>query len=215
MVDGLPFGRSWLRPPHDRPHIELPPRKRIRVTSEAEDDDEEEQILLDRVPPFYSVPKIPRVIDLGQDQYYDDDDDDDLQDYEEYHSDSSSVSNSSPHARFHIGDELEESEMDDYSDEEEDDEDLERELQLLRQEAGADVKSLETDDSSSSQYDEGDDETDDQHDAFDPNLIFNSTREAPGPFSMATQSSAAPIAKDYSNVPVEILMTVFQTAFPN
>ncbi|KAL7957849.1 hypothetical protein V8C34DRAFT_169495 [Trichoderma compactum] len=213
LVDGLPFGRAWRRPPHDRPHIQLPPRKRIRVFSEAEDDEEEEQFAPGRPHPFYAVPKMPRVIDLKQDQYYDEDDDDDdedLHDYGDFQDGSSSVPSSSPDARFHGGDELEESEVDDYSDEEDDEEDLQRELQLLREEAGADVNSLPAENSNSSQYDEGDDETDDP---FDPNLIFNPSREA-RPLSMATQSSAAPTAKDYTNVPVEILMTVFQTAFP-
>ncbi|KAL6690921.1 hypothetical protein J3F84DRAFT_387863 [Trichoderma pleuroticola] len=221
LVDGLPFGRSWRRPPHDRPHIELPPRKRIRVFSEAEDDDEEEQIAPGRPPPFYAIPKMPRVIDLEQDHYYDDDDEDDdedVHDNDEFHNDSSSVPSSSPDARFHVGDELEESEMDDYSDKDEDkdedEEDLQRELQLLREEAGADINSLQADDANSSQYDEEDDETDDQHDAFDLGRCFHPSRGAPGPFNMATRSSAAPAAKDYTNVPVEILMTVFQTAFP-
>lgn len=218
LVDGLPFGRAWRRPPHDRPHIELPPRKRIRVFSG--DDDEEEEIAPGRQPPFYSIPKVPRVIDLNQDQYYDDeddedeDDDEDLDDYEEYDNGSSSVSDNPPPGIRRVEDIL--AEMDEYTDSEEEDEDLERELQLLREEAGVDINSLETDNSNSSQYEEGDDETDDLHDPRDLNLgrYLDPLGKVPSPFRRATPSSAAPAAKDYTNVPVEILITVFQTAFP-
>ncbi|KAL9479532.1 hypothetical protein ACSS6W_004318 [Trichoderma asperelloides] len=51
LIDGLAFGRSWLRTPRDRPHIDLPPRKRVRFSNEVEDDDEEqEQLLLEALP---------------------------------------------------------------------------------------------------------------------------------------------------------------------
>jgi hypothetical protein len=42
LVDGIAFGRPWLRTPHDRPAITLPPRKRARITYDPEDDDYEE-----------------------------------------------------------------------------------------------------------------------------------------------------------------------------
>ncbi|EEY16035.1 conserved hypothetical protein [Verticillium alfalfae VaMs.102] len=38
LVDGLAFGRPWLRTPRDRPQVELPPRKRARLTWESDDD---------------------------------------------------------------------------------------------------------------------------------------------------------------------------------
>ena len=31
LVDGLAYGRPWLRAPRDRPPVELPPRKRVRT----------------------------------------------------------------------------------------------------------------------------------------------------------------------------------------
>jgi hypothetical protein len=31
LVDGLAFGRPWLRAPRDRPSLELPPRKKARI----------------------------------------------------------------------------------------------------------------------------------------------------------------------------------------
>lgn len=42
LVDGLPFGRPWLRAPRDRPALDLPPRKRARITYDSDDDDEDE-----------------------------------------------------------------------------------------------------------------------------------------------------------------------------
>ena len=44
LVDGVAFGRPWLKAPVNRPAIDLPPRKRARITydSDEEYDDEEE-----------------------------------------------------------------------------------------------------------------------------------------------------------------------------
>lgn len=42
LIDGLAFGRPWLRVPRDRPALELPPRKRARITYDSDDDDEDE-----------------------------------------------------------------------------------------------------------------------------------------------------------------------------
>ncbi|WQF88256.1 hypothetical protein CDEST_13270 [Colletotrichum destructivum] len=42
LVDGLAFGRSWLRPPRDRPAVTLPPRKKARITYGSDDDGEED-----------------------------------------------------------------------------------------------------------------------------------------------------------------------------
>ncbi|KAL7933096.1 hypothetical protein V8C35DRAFT_59599 [Trichoderma chlorosporum] len=218
LVDGLPFGRSWLRTPRDRPHIELPPRKRIRVSYEAEDKDEDEEPLFLGASRAsrYEIPNNARIVDLNQDHYYDDEDD--LQDYEEYHDDSSSMSDASPQTRPHIEDRSEESEIDDFTDEEEDDEDLETELRLLREEAGAEFNDLQTGHATSSHSDEEDvetdEETDDEYNTIGANLNLKSAREARSPFSMGTGSSVAPVVKDHTNIPVEILMTVFQAAFP-
>ncbi|KYK54040.1 hypothetical protein DCS_05994 [Drechmeria coniospora] len=42
LVDGLAFGRPWLRTPRDRPAVDLPPRKRLRTAlghrADADDD---------------------------------------------------------------------------------------------------------------------------------------------------------------------------------
>ncbi|KAH6707060.1 hypothetical protein EV126DRAFT_410706 [Verticillium dahliae] len=38
LVDGLAFGRPWLRTPRDRPQVQLPPRKRARLTWDSDDD---------------------------------------------------------------------------------------------------------------------------------------------------------------------------------
>ncbi|OLN87037.1 hypothetical protein CCHL11_06457 [Colletotrichum chlorophyti] len=40
LVDGLAFGRPWLRAPRDRPAIPLPPRKKARIDYSSEDDEE-------------------------------------------------------------------------------------------------------------------------------------------------------------------------------
>ncbi|KAF4582269.1 transcription factor atf21 [Ophiocordyceps camponoti-floridani] len=50
LVDGLVFGRPWLRTPRDRPALDLPPRKRVRTSLEYEDDDEGQQRLLTQGP---------------------------------------------------------------------------------------------------------------------------------------------------------------------
>lgn len=42
LVDGIAFGRPWLHLPGDRPALELPPRKRARITYGDEDDDDDE-----------------------------------------------------------------------------------------------------------------------------------------------------------------------------
>lgn len=45
LVDGLAFGRPWLRAPRDRPTLELPPLKRARIG--RQEIDEPEQLLLE------------------------------------------------------------------------------------------------------------------------------------------------------------------------
>ncbi|EGX87690.1 hypothetical protein CCM_09651 [Cordyceps militaris CM01] len=41
LVDGIAFGRPWLHLPGDRPALELPPRKRARITYGDEDEDDD------------------------------------------------------------------------------------------------------------------------------------------------------------------------------
>ncbi|KAJ4154814.1 hypothetical protein LMH87_000090 [Akanthomyces muscarius] len=41
LVDGIAFGRPWLHLPGDRPALELPPRKRARITYDDDDDDDD------------------------------------------------------------------------------------------------------------------------------------------------------------------------------
>ncbi|KAK1633962.1 hypothetical protein BDP81DRAFT_473543 [Colletotrichum phormii] len=40
LVDGLAFGRPWLRAPRDRPTVALPPRKKARITYTSEDEED-------------------------------------------------------------------------------------------------------------------------------------------------------------------------------
>ncbi|KAF0640900.1 hypothetical protein FPSE5266_08289 [Fusarium pseudograminearum] len=42
LIDGLAFGRPWLRAPRDRPALDLPPRKRARITHEEEFEEEQD-----------------------------------------------------------------------------------------------------------------------------------------------------------------------------
>ncbi|KAF4946584.1 hypothetical protein FSARC_14172 [Fusarium sarcochroum] len=72
LIDGLAFGRPWLRQPRDRPALDLPPRKRARITHEEELDDDDasyaddevqsEQLLLeDSAPPEMDEPSSVRL----------------------------------------------------------------------------------------------------------------------------------------------------------
>ncbi|RFU74617.1 hypothetical protein TARUN_7631 [Trichoderma arundinaceum] len=201
LVDGLAFGRSWVRAPRDRPQIELPPRKRVRITYDAEDDDEEqEQFLLE-------ASRSSRPEDLRSVRILDhhNDDEDDSQDYEDHPDDSTSMSEASPDRRPRIEDDSEEGEMDDYTDEEGNDGDLETELRLLREDAGSD-------DYDSHEEDDGDAEDEDTPDA---NLISTSTAEALMPSHMMPDTSIASTAiEPFSHVPVPALIQVFRPAFP-
>ncbi|KAK1982263.1 hypothetical protein LZ30DRAFT_590909 [Colletotrichum cereale] len=40
LVDGLAFGRPWLRAPRDRPAVTLPPRKKARIACSSEDEED-------------------------------------------------------------------------------------------------------------------------------------------------------------------------------
>ncbi|KAF5486887.1 hypothetical protein CGCS363_v013736 [Colletotrichum siamense] len=40
LVDGLAYGRSWLKAPRDRPNVALPPRKKARITYSSDDEND-------------------------------------------------------------------------------------------------------------------------------------------------------------------------------
>lgn len=99
LIDGLAFGRPWLRAPRDRPALDLPPRKRARITHEEEldeDDDDgsyadeenqSEQLLLeDSEAPEMGEPGSVRmrVRFMDSDQLEDEDEDEDLEDENEF-----------------------------------------------------------------------------------------------------------------------------------
>lgn len=130
LVDGLPFGRPWLRPPRDRPTLDLPPRKRARLTYNEEEDDDFED---------------------GADEYMDESSDEQLllEGPEEAEKDPSSVGiqtlfenadqDSDSENEDDNVDELAGIEGDDSSSEDEDEEaaDLEDELRLLQEDNAA------------------------------------------------------------------------------
>lgn len=199
LIDGLAFGRSWLRTPRDRPHIDLPPRKRVRLSNEDEDEDEEqEQLLLDTLPSSrYGIPKnVRNIFDEDSDEDDDDDDDNDDEMYQGYPI---------------LDKYLEDSDMDD-DDEDGDDEDLEEELRLLRQDDAPvsggrlprDLRNigrcldplgkvkLDTDTESEVEEDGGDD-------------ISDVSGSFPGDDAIA--------ARGYTGVPIDMLVAVFRLTF--
>ncbi|OAA34609.1 hypothetical protein NOR_08367 [Metarhizium rileyi] len=50
LVDGLAFGRPWMRTPRDRPSFELPPRKKARIEYQEMAEPDPEQLLLEGPP---------------------------------------------------------------------------------------------------------------------------------------------------------------------
>ncbi|KAF9769032.1 hypothetical protein IL306_013588 [Fusarium sp. DS 682] len=96
LIDGLAFGRPWLRAPRDRPALDLPPRKRARITHEEEldevedddgsytdEEDQSEQLLLeDSVPPEMEEPGSVRLRArfVDSDQLEEEEDDEELDD---------------------------------------------------------------------------------------------------------------------------------------
>ncbi|KAJ4267218.1 hypothetical protein NW762_003319 [Fusarium torreyae] len=89
LIDGLAFGRPWLRQPRDRPALDLPPRKRARISHEEELDEDDvsyvdeevlpEQLLLeDSAPPEVDEPSSVRLrarfVDIDQLDESDDED---------------------------------------------------------------------------------------------------------------------------------------------
>ncbi|RFN49146.1 srp40-suppressor of mutant ac40 of rna polymerase i and iii [Fusarium flagelliforme] len=133
LIDGLAFGRPWLRAPRDRPALDLPPRKRARITHEEEEDDDSyadeeaasEQLLLegsssteDREEPD-SVRLRARFVDTDQLGEEDEEMDDDT-DFQLAHDQLAEP-------------EVEEDEDSETSDEDEPDADLADELKLLQE----------------------------------------------------------------------------------
>ncbi|PTB74953.1 hypothetical protein M440DRAFT_1336521 [Trichoderma longibrachiatum ATCC 18648] len=219
LVDGLAFGRSWIRAPHDRPHVELPPRKRIRVNYEDEDDDEEEE---EQEPFLIGAPRSSRD-DRHQNFRTKNSWEGSLasQLYEQYLNESSASGSVSEENE--LEDDIDdEDEIEDYTDEEDEDEaedgDLETELQLLREEAAADVSNYAQRYSDSFRDDMRHSGARGYSGAFDRNLTLNSASQGPDSPSlysgMFSTSFTPSTAHGYASVPVEVLITVFQTAFP-
>ncbi|KAM0353018.1 hypothetical protein ACHAPU_001904 [Fusarium lateritium] len=140
LIDGLAFGRPWLRAPRDRPTLDLPPRKRARITNEeeideddgsyADEDAQSEQLLLeDSIPSEVnqsgSVRLRARFIDV--DQLEEEDDDDELDEDTNFQSAGNVILE---HPTDDNDDEEEGSEI---SDEDELDVDLLDELRLLQE----------------------------------------------------------------------------------
>ncbi|KAF5019544.1 hypothetical protein F66182_8437 [Fusarium sp. NRRL 66182] len=92
LIDGIAFGRPWLKVPRDRPSIDLPPRKRARITYEEELDEDDnldasrvalpDQLLLqDTAGPLTNEAGNvrPRVRFVDDEELDDDDDNSDFQ----------------------------------------------------------------------------------------------------------------------------------------
>ncbi|RSL97180.1 hypothetical protein CEP52_011051 [Fusarium oligoseptatum] len=135
LIDGLAFGRPWLRQPRDRPSLDLPPRKRARITHEeeldeqddsyAEEEDQSEQLLLEdsashAVDEPGSVTVRARFIDIDPTVGFEEDEiDNDDRDF---------IPTRNVEAEPAMDDEV-----DEISDEEEPDVDLTEELRLLQE----------------------------------------------------------------------------------
>ena len=79
LVDGLAFGRPLLRQPADRPSINIPPRKRRRITcNEDEEDDEGFKALMDKEADDFEDENVKQLV-LHAD--FDDDDEEDDEDF--------------------------------------------------------------------------------------------------------------------------------------
>ncbi|KAF4437639.1 SRP40-suppressor of mutant AC40 of RNA polymerase I and III [Fusarium acutatum] len=140
LIDGLAFGRPWLRAPRDRPALDLPPRKRARITHEeefdeddndgsyVEEEDQSEQLLLeDSVAPETEEPGSVRmrVRFMDSDQLEEENEDEDLDDENDFQ----------PIEEVHAESAVDEEDEDDAesSDEDDLDADLSDELRLLRE----------------------------------------------------------------------------------
>ncbi|KAF5973849.1 hypothetical protein FBULB1_8080 [Fusarium bulbicola] len=140
LIDGLAFGRPWLRAPRDRPALDLPPRKRARITHEEEldeddnddpyvdEEDQSEQLLLeDSVAPETEEPGSVRlrVRFLDSDQVEEENEDENLDDENDFQ----------PIEEVHAEPAVDEEDDDDAesSDEDDLDADLSDELRLLQE----------------------------------------------------------------------------------
>ncbi|KAF5555397.1 SRP40-suppressor of mutant AC40 of RNA polymerase I III [Fusarium mexicanum] len=140
LIDGLAFGRPWLRAPRDRPALDLPPRKRARITHEEEldeddndgsyvdEEDQSEQLLLeDSVTPETEEPGSVRlrVRFLDSDQLEEENEDENLDDESDFQ----------PIEEVHAESAVDEEDDDDAesSDEDDLDADLSDELRLLQE----------------------------------------------------------------------------------
>ncbi|KAF5639603.1 hypothetical protein F25303_7398 [Fusarium sp. NRRL 25303] len=140
LIDGLAFGRPWLRAPRDRPALDLPPRKRARIMHEEEldeddndgsyvdEEDQSEQLLLeDSEAPEMEEPGSVRlrVRFMDSDQLEEENEDEDLDDETDYQ----------PIEEVHAEPAVDEEDEDDAqsSDEDDLDADLSDELRLLQE----------------------------------------------------------------------------------
>ncbi|KAF5000475.1 hypothetical protein FGRMN_1806 [Fusarium graminum] len=141
LIDGLAFGRPWLRAPRDRPALDLPPRKRARITNEeeidedddsyADEDAQSEQLLLEDSTPSEvdqsgSVRLRARFLDI--DQLEEEDDSEELDD-----DDANFLSPGNVILEPPIDNNDDEEEDSEISDEDEPDVDLLDELRLLQE----------------------------------------------------------------------------------
>ncbi|KAF5715996.1 hypothetical protein FGLOB1_2773 [Fusarium globosum] len=140
LIDGLAFGRPWLRAPRDRPALDLPPRKRARITHEEEldeddndgsyvdEEDQSEQLLLeDSEAPEMEEPGSVRlrVRFMDSDQLEEENEDEDLDDETDFQ----------PIEEVHAESAVDEEDENDAesSDEDDLDADLSDELRLLQE----------------------------------------------------------------------------------
>ncbi|CVK96349.1 related to SRP40-suppressor of mutant AC40 of RNA polymerase I and III [Fusarium proliferatum] len=140
LIDGLAFGRPWLRAPRDRPALDLPPRKRARITHEEEldeddndgsyvdEEDQSEQLLLeDSEAPEMEEPGSVRlrVRFMDSDQLEEENEDEDLDDEPDFQ----------PIEEVHAESAVDEEDENDAesSDEDDLDADLSDELRLLQE----------------------------------------------------------------------------------
>ncbi|APA07561.1 hypothetical protein SS1G_00933 [Sclerotinia sclerotiorum 1980 UF-70] len=77
LIDGAAFGRPMLRRPANRPPIDIPPRKRRRITFDEEDEENEDLFTTDAADAEPAPKRIALLSNLDEDENDEDDDDDD------------------------------------------------------------------------------------------------------------------------------------------
>ncbi|CAD6440333.1 a9183607-2d8d-453d-ae66-0c1c654ffbad [Sclerotinia trifoliorum] len=77
LVDGVAFGRPMLRRPVNRPPIDIPPRKRRRITFDEEDEDDEDLLATDAADAEPAPKRFALLSKLDEDEDDEDDEDDD------------------------------------------------------------------------------------------------------------------------------------------